>query len=355
MARILYSIQGVGMGHAMRSQPIIEHLISEGHQILITANNKAYKFFKKNRHNVYRLKGVDFALNKQGKVEIFGTLWEYLKTLPGYSYYNIKKLIRLIEDFKPELVITDFEPFAQLVSHFYRLPLISIDNQHRITHCYVKIPPTYYDEYLEAKIVVSAFILKADYYVIVDFASGRIKKDKKKTFVVSPVIREGVRKHRPKDGDHILVYMWSKYVKNIIPVLKQIEDEKFIVYGLNKKKQDKNIIFRPFSSEGMAADLASAKAVVANAGFTLMSEALYLKKPLLVCPMAGQFEQILNGLVLEQKGYGLSAEKIDALTIEKFLANLPKFRKKIKSVKFFNNKQLFRVLDKIIKKESRNM
>jgi UDP:flavonoid glycosyltransferase YjiC (YdhE family) len=44
--------------------------------------------------------------------------------------------------------------------------------------------------------------------------------------------------------------------------------------------------------------------VICTAGFTLISEALYLGKPLLVVPNQGIFEQTLNALFLQRQGLG---------------------------------------------------
>jgi len=338
------------MGHAMRSQTIIKHLRSEGHEVLITANNKAYKFFKEVYKDVHELKGVSFVVDSEGKVKVFKTLAEYFKTLPKYSYYNFKKLIKIIDDFSPDLVVTDFEPFAQVISNVYNLPLISIDNQHRITHCTLDIPREYRDEYLEAKTVIRSFIWTADYYIVTDFYNSKVRKSKEKVFVVPPVVREGVMKTKKSNQGHILVYMWEKYAKNLIPVLKKVKDQKFIVYGLNKSKRDGNVTLRPFSSTKMVKDLSSAKAVIANAGFTLMTESLFLHKPMLVAPMGSQFEQILNGLQLEKRDYGMMVDEIDQANIESFIKQLPRFKKAITKVKFDDNKKLFATLDRIIKR-----
>ena len=43
---------------------------------------------------------------------------------------------------------------------------------------------------------------------------------------------------------------------------------------------------------------------MAGGGFTLMSEAVYLHKPLLSVPVVGQFEQVLNALYLQALNFG---------------------------------------------------
>ena len=55
-----------------------------------------------------------------------------------------------------------------------------------------------------------------------------------------------------------------------------------------------HITYKPFSKDGFLQDLASCKAVMATAGFTLMTESFYLRKPYLTLPMRGQFEQEIN-------------------------------------------------------------
>ncbi len=80
--------------------------------------------------------------------------------------------------------------------------------------------------------------------------------------------------------------------------------EKFIVYGYNKAQEDENLIFKTFSKEGFLDDLASSKAVMATAGFTLMTESFYYRKPFMALPMKGQFEQEINGILMTELGYG---------------------------------------------------
>ena len=62
-------------------------------------------------------------------------------------------------------------------------------------------------------------------------------------------------------------------------------------------------------------DLATARAVITTAGYTLMSEALHLGKPLLVLPNSGTFEQTINALFLEREGLGEAVYE-RAMTVE---------------------------------------
>src|SRR5690606_26380444 len=108
-------------------------------------------------------------------------------------------------------------------------------------------------------------------------------------------------------------------------VLKRFPQERFVIYGYNREAVDGNLQYREFSSEGFPADLAGCRSVIATAGFTLMSEAMYLQKPYLAFPMHGQFEQQLNGLCLEELGYGINARSADYPTLSGFLDSVPRF------------------------------
>ncbi len=58
-------------------------------------------------------------------------------------------------------------------------------------------------------------------------------------------------------------------------------------------------------------DLASARGVVCNCGFELISECLHWRKPVLTRPLAKQMEQLSNGAALETLHYATVMRQID--------------------------------------------
>ena len=122
----------------------------------------------------------------------------------------------------------------------------------------------------------------------------------------------------------------------------------FIVYGFNIEKVEKNITFRKFNEDQFFKDLGSCKAVLTNGGFTLISESIYLKKPVLSIPVKGQFEQILNAIYLERLGYGEFHEELSVDVILNFLSNLDIYNKSLKSYSQDGNKALLKELDNLI-------
>ena len=130
--------------------------------------------------------------------------------------------------------------------------------------------------------------------------------------------------HPSAQGYH-LVYVTSEY-GSLIETLRKFPHERFLVYGYNRNETAGNLQFKEFSTAGFLADLAACNSVIATAGYTLMSEAMFLQKPYLAFPMRGQFEQQLNAYCLEQLGYGVNATRADLASVQNFFEKLPQFQ-----------------------------
>jgi uncharacterized protein (TIGR00661 family) len=118
-----------------------------------------------------------------------------------------------------------------------------------------------------------------------------------------------------------------------------------VVYGLRKNAKHGNCTLKEFSEEGFVDDLTSARAVVANGGLSLIGEAVYLGKPIFSVPVRNQYEQMLNARYLEELGYGLGAEKLEAELLRLFLDETPKYAARVAKHKQDGNRELFDVVD----------
>lgn len=99
--------------------------------------------------------------------------------------------------------------------------------------------------------------------------------------------------------------------------------------------------------------MASSKAVICNGGFTFISEAIHLKKPIYSVPAIGNFEQTLNGYYVQKLGYGEYHEVMNASKVKKFLSRLSKYQKRLDKVKKTNNDGIVRELKYRIEKYSK--
>ena len=166
-----------------------------------------------------------------------------------------------------------------------------------------------------------------------------------------PILRKEILDIEPVKGDHVLVYQTSTSNSKLIEILKDI-NENFIVYGFDMEKVDKNLTYRKFNEDRFFNDLGSCKAVLANGGFTLISESIYLKKPVLSIPVKGQFEQIMNAIYLERLGYGEYHEELEIDVVQDFLSKLDIYNNSLLSYHQDGNKDILKEIDSLIEQYS---
>ena len=156
MAKIIYAVSGEGMGHAIRSKVIIKHLLKQDHEIIIVCGGKSFPFLSKEFDNVYEIKS-NKIIYKDNKAMHFKTSIEFIKKLPKHAAKNFKQLMKLIYNFEPDMIITDFEPFSNLISLIFKIPVIAIDNILILRKGKIEVPKSELVSYVTAKIVTYSF------------------------------------------------------------------------------------------------------------------------------------------------------------------------------------------------------
>jgi len=346
---ILYGVPGEGMGHATRSKVIIDYLLKEDHNVCIVSSAGAFRFLDKNfPGKVIEIKGFHFAY-KNAEVSKTGTFLLNLRSAGKNLAFNFGKKQLIERSFQPDLVISDFESFSFLFARLHRLPLISIDNMQVMDRCQldIYIGKEERSNYQLAKQIVKAKVPGCDHYFISSFFDAEIKK--KNTTLVPPIVRDAIQKAITSKGNHILMYQTSASLKNVTEILHQLPGETFFVYGMNQDYTDNNVIFKPFSEAGFINDLAGAKAVIANGGFSFLSEAVYLKKPVYSFPIHNQFEQYMNAAYIQKLRYGRHFNTLSADSLKAFLYELPVFEKELLAYAQDGNTVLFNELTLLLK------
>jgi uncharacterized protein (TIGR00661 family) len=161
-------------------------------------------------------------------------------------------------------------------------------------------------------------------------------------------LRQEVLSATPQTGDYVLVYVTSP-AKELAALLKRVRC-KFIAYGFGIEGEQGDIVFKKPSMDGFLRDLAGAKAVIANAGFSLVSEALHLGKPYLAIPVKNQFEQTFNAYHVDKLGYGAWWDNLGKEQIESFLFNLPFYSDNQRSYPRTGNGAILAKVDDLIGK-----
>jgi uncharacterized protein (TIGR00661 family) len=347
--KILYGLPSEGMGHATRSKVIISHLL-EKHDVRIVTSDRAFTFMNSAfPGRVHQIRGLHFAF-KNGEISKFKTVADILRKGPSDLAVNFNKYRQIHAAFEPDLVISDFESFTYYFAKYHRLPIISIDNMQVIARCRLEfpIPASERENLLITRNIIKAKLPRCDAYLITAFFTAPIERPS--TYLVPPILRDSIVKAGPtvsRQG-HILVYQTSTSQQNLAGVLQAVDDRTFFVYGFNKDETAGNVIYKKFSEEGFIADLASADAVVTNGGFSLISEAVYLHKPVCSMPIHGTFEQYTNAAYIQKLGFGRHFGGFEGDNIKAFLYDLPQFQRAIDAYRQDGNKRTFAVLDSVI-------
>jgi uncharacterized protein (TIGR00661 family) len=118
----------------------------------------------------------------------------------------------------------------------------------------------------------------------------------------------------------VIVYLPWENPDRVLTLLAPFSDYDFYIYhpGFNDADVE-HLHKRAISRLGFKQDLLSAWGVIANCGFELLSECLYLGKRVLTKPLSGQMEQASNAAALEQLGYADTATALDAQQIAAWL------------------------------------
>jgi uncharacterized protein (TIGR00661 family) len=346
--RILYGVVGEGMGHAIRSRVVLEHLVAQGHEVEILASGRAVAFLREHFDGVHQIHGFRIVTRDQ-KVRRNATFWANLIDGAVALPEQIKTYFEVLERFRPEAVISDFETFAYLFAKTRRLPVFSIDNMqiiHRAEHPKAILEGLRAD-FEVARALVQAKLPRCDHYLITTFFRPTLRKER--TSLYPPILRPEILGAEATDGQHLLVYQTVDGGGALLEALRGSGLE-CRIYGLRRDLKEEtfegNLRFRPFSERTFVEDLASCRAVIASAGFTLMGEAVYLHKPMLAVPLARQFEQLMNARYLAHLGYGQHAPDLrDPDTIHGFLREIPRFAEALSTYRQDGNRELLEAVD----------
>lgn len=282
--KILYAIQGTGNGHLSRARDIIPVLQNIGEVDILISGTQAdidIPYSVK-----YKMRGLGFIFGQKGGVD----LWKTIRRNNIYSF--IMEMNRLEVD-QYDIVINDFEPVSAWACYFKRKTCIALSHQCAVLSGDAPLPK-HTDR-------VGKFILR-NYAPATSCYGFHFSQYNDQTF--TPVIRKQVRELVITNKGHYTVYLPSYSDKKIIRILEKIKNVRWEVFSKHNHREYHrgNIFLSPVRNETFLESMASSAGVLCGAGFETPSEALFLKKKLMVIPMENQYEQHCNAAALEDLG-----------------------------------------------------
>jgi uncharacterized protein (TIGR00661 family) len=318
--RILYGVTGEGLGHAMRSRVMADHLRARGHAVKLVASARAYDYLRRHFDDVQQIPGFSMAYVRD-QVSRSRTVARLGRSLRPALRDSTALYRRAISGFAPDACLSDFDSFSHVFGLLFDRPVVSLDHQHVIDRCrHVRaVKDRLPRDFALTRAIVRAKMPGCRHYVVTSFYFPEPRRDR--TTLVGPILRPEILALEPSRGEHVLVYQTSIANPELMAALRAVPSQRFIVYSRESAPSSSaNIESRAFDEMRFVDDLASSRAVICNGGYTLMSEALYLGKPVLSLPLRHQGEQELNAAYLAALGLGRALHRLDPVAIREFVA-----------------------------------
>lgn len=340
MKTVLYGICGIGNGHFYRQLPIITKLLDiKQLRIIFFAYQNSLSLLKKH-----------FSANPN--VHIFEVNVPYYKgDTVGLNFQETKQLNRnfnfdinfeafsLVQKTTPtvDLVISDYEPFSAQLGYAYNAPVVTIDQQSKF---FTRNTPesingfTCTDEIMR----LGMFFPKAT-RLACSFFNVEPANDVQ---VYPPILRNELKEFNLFSiNNKIVVYLsaqdgFFQEKEDFIAILRKFENTTFDVYLKDAIRAEVcNINIYPHGCASFDTNLTTCSAVIATAGHSLLSECMFLKKPVYAMPMQ-LYEQQLNAKIIGDNNLGVNRNALFAPDLEYFIKSLEEYRYNIETTNSLN-------------------
>jgi uncharacterized protein (TIGR00661 family) len=336
--KVLFVVTGVGYGDSVREHTIIKAFLRHDPKakVMVAAYDNSYNYFK-DKYNTVRISGYKL-LGMSLKFKVLSFIANNY-VLP-YTWLSVSfKLKKLVKDFNPDVIISDFEPAGIILGRLLRKPSVVI----------FAFDPVLYKEYkhknkkmgLEALYFTTLY--NAADVAIIPCLLG--KKESKDYCYINPIVVQKpselpsnavlMKKLKLKRAPILVMLGGSSFGVNLARRLMRVVknfDEEFIIFGshvkLPKRRNVKHFPFKPNFVEYLKVS----KGVITLAGNLTLSECIVYRKPMLVFPIKDHVEQVMNAYIL--RNVAMVKHDIRGLrrAVESFLKNIDSLKRRMPRV-----------------------
>ncbi len=323
--RILVAPVDWGLGHATRCIPIIKEIISQGHEVLIAADGRAYDLLKNEFATlpIIRLKGYH-PVYPENDAMVFKMLLQVPKFLFAIlrEHFRLKTLIR---DYFIDTVISDNryglwsrEKTSVFITHqlFIKMPAYLLWLEplvNRLNHFFIKrfhqcwIPDVAGEKNLSGELSHRENIpSKVEFIGILP----RLHRS------VPPVLKGNASL---KKYDLLVLLSGPEPQRTILEneIMKQLfhlSMHTLVVRGVTEENQSEKLndfveVISHLTTKKLREALEQSEAVVCRAGYSSLMELVSLQKKALIIPTPGQTEQEYLAARCRQKKYFVVQEQ----------------------------------------------
>lgn len=327
--KFLFIVQGEGRGHMTQAIAFARLLESNGHRLTGVILGKSKRrsvpefFDREIKAPIHLVESPNFETDgNQKKVSIRKTILK--NSLKGKTFYqSLNSIHQIVKAENPDVILNFYDLLGGLYNFIFRPKALFwvIGHQYLIDHPSFKFAPKKPLDKFLFQFNTALTSLGADERLALSFLP-QIRYANQKVRVVPPLLRPEVKVLQPKTGDFYLAYMVNPgYAEEVIYFAKANPKLKVKAYWDKKEAAETehplpNLSFHRVHDRKFLQDMANCKGLVCTAGFESVCEANYLGKPVMMIPVAGQYEQACNALDAEASGVGIASENFDFAKLE---------------------------------------
>jgi Glycosyl transferase family 1 len=315
--RILFLVNGLGLGNSTRCHAVIRRLLDHGAEIHVVTSGNGLWYFQ-SIPGIARLHQVDSLYYgvKDGRISITRTLTA-IADFAAILRRNARKIASIISDWRPDVAVADsvytFRPFKRA-----GIPFVALSNADVVHESYRRFAdwprsvraqfwcveePDYLFHRMIPDLVISPNLDPS-----LPEVGGNVRR-------VGPIVRRGFSPAAARSPvSRVLVMLSGSRFGS--PVVFNRADWPFEIEVVGRPAPPNwdggagRIRFHGKLIDNRAL-VEKADMVVVNGGFSAVSESFSMRKPLVVIPVPNHAEQWINARTIEHLGVGMSAQEAD--------------------------------------------
>lgn len=297
--QILFGVQGTGEGHLSRCRALARELSRTDAQVtwLVSGRERSALFGMDEFGDFLHRRGLSFV-SRNGRLSV-------LATLRGLRPLQFLRDVHSLDPEPYDLVVSDFEPITAWAGRLANRRVIGIGHQ----YAFGPGTPLAGDNWW-SRMILSQFA-PATTCVGLHWHPYNAS-------VLPPILDLPPLERRL--GEHVVVYLPFENQQTVTRWLRRVPRQRFIQYSAELSDGEAgNVSLRKTNAHSFKVHLAASRGVVCNSGFELISECLFLGKPVLTRPLLGQLEQQSNALSLAQLGFAQVTTGLELDTLARWL------------------------------------
>ncbi|MEB2775966.1 glycosyltransferase family protein [Algoriphagus sp. D3-2-R+10] len=326
----LFIVQAEGRGHMTQAIAFSNMLRKQGHELAGVILGKSKRrtipefFSREISAPIHLVDSPNFACDKEEKKILIGKTIRQNLAKASIFWQSLREIHEVVKAEQPDIILNFYDLLGGIYNGIFKpkAQYWVIGHQYLIYHPNFKFAPAKGFNKFFFKFNTRLTALGASEKLALSFYQ---LESTDKITVVPPLLREDVKKLTPTSGDFFLTYIVnSGYSAEVLSFAKANPHLHMRVYWDKKDAAENeyplpNLSFHRVHDKNFLRDMAACKGLVSTAGFESICEAMYLGKPVMVIPVAGQYEQACNALDTAYSGAGIASENFDFAKLDKVI------------------------------------